>query len=618
MTIQTITYHNLVKFLNFRRDKERILFSLDKVGEQRRLKIDFLQRPSSQEERFRNMVLFKEFLKSHVSNSVIQELDLLEFEDLTVGRIREIYCRSEKEHLDGLHKVVAEKPLYRSVPLLMSVSDYIIAMVKHFGFTKFTKVAEHFDIDFEKLLEKGKPLTADIVHQMTLGFYDIRLEDVVDFAKRLTLAIEQENLEHLPTRELEGLLRVYKAKNEEELLEKLKVESIDDRQFNHLIQALMPEHPSSIFSGHRIEGPINSSKAYLSHELFRCKWFDDKERLQLYQDILDLPNRVPEDQIEKAYDEIFAKALVKKELQEGMLIPAPPLKGEIHWYVVEKRVWAGKGKVFYHLVPVCDEDDIKERLEYRSTASSPAMIDSVNTVIADLHPASAPGYYCKTQQKDLEATIITSGKRPLKINGHSLGGALSQLALINAIESGLPFNRPAIEINIFDSPAIAAFDTDKFAKWAVTHPEIAKCISITGHFSARDFVAGSGEKHLGYGLDAEYLKEKSTHLLDAYAKAQKWIPSLNINPHTQEFYTTLEGVDFTNEAITIEKYDDAPWRQRVEKLRRRTGRIIAPILRGLAGIKTYLIGSRLQKSGISETVEKIKELNLLPVDSSEI
>jgi hypothetical protein len=271
-----------------------------------------------------------------------------------------------------------------------------------------------------------------------------------------------------------------------------------------------------MFHGRRIEGIVDGTIPFFMDNMVRNTYREDKRRLQMIQTIMTAHKTVPEEQMESFFDEILVKGIVKTDMSEGMMIPAPSKTQEDSfrsWYRVKRKILTGYGKNGYHLED-CETGDNssnkKDLLIYRSTASCPGHIDAASTVITDINPLHPPGYKWRHVGKNIENQIIHDNpKRTLKIIGHSLGGSHAQLLIMNRIkEKSKDVFKRAIEVVTFDAPKLRRRDAVRFAHWMEKEGnEDAKKMSIIHFVSRGDVAPLIGEASLGWYGNTKKLKD---------------------------------------------------------------------------------------------------------------
>lgn len=633
-----VNFDRLPRFFNHQADGKKVIFSQRGTRYEMRL----THESSSVDERIVTFRLLNELLQGQASEKTLDHLreSLKDVEegitDLTLGRVREVYKTCILERLNPLQKLVASARLEENSrvvwldaePLLKAevvsgensktVERFKSYLIGVYGVKKVEQVCTRYQIDLEKMRQASLPLTVDHIHQLMIGLNDIRVSDLESLLESIdsiiqapTLKEAVQNLARQPQRVFAGFQRVLKPMGDDlksitiDLITRLRdrfstrneLKDLQSEQFNLLMEILKPAR-DTIYSGHKLEGVISSEKRSWNHIFVYNPSHDDQERLQLFDDIRNLHLTVPEDQIEVAFDELIAKALVKKEMEEGVIIPAPCGSG---YYRVESRNIAGCGKLFYHLVPATSAFSLKERLEYRSTSSSPSTLDSLGSLITDAIPNEAPGSWSRDVAREREIEILTRGTAPIKINGHSLGGTFAMFALANLIEDVPPdqFPQRVIEVQYFDAPAIGRKDAMRFAQWVSEHPESAKLIKIFGRISGDDVVSGTGGVHLGYKVDKSFLGKYIFEVLYRTEVGRIYRPEVQKHPHGQQFYSTEADLDFTAIEQDVEAFDDAEWRGIAEGGRKAAGTYIAPLLLAAHAFKIAFVGSRTERSLIS-------------------
>lgn len=565
---------------------------------------------------------------------ILDELRLLKGDGgfLTIGRIRKIYRELVASQLKGVRRVASEahsrsRIIWDAAAKTYRVSDayfsswrktlkrenqrtwekYRDTITCEWGAQRVERVLKRYRLD--RRIAAGKPLLAKNVNDITLGLADFQEEDL-----RSALTLIQKfcrkkiAFTSLPLRIQRKLKELYP---EAEIREKLAEEFDSDTPFKKLPEELFiilqdlvhvdRDELELAFQGQRIEGVIRNHPEPLSAIFINDLAYKDQERLQLYQNLLHLSDIMEPSQYEQAFAEILAKSMVKKDMTEGTLIPAPHA-GERRWYRIANRTMTGRAKFFYHLVQANESisQKLPDILLYRNSSTSPAFPDSFTSFVTDTNPFAPPAYLWKRVSEKIEMKILHQRKdRPIQIIGHSLGGTEAQVLALRAIrKNGKPIQQlPTRDIKmlLFDAPAIRRSDCDYFNQWAEKNPDLAKRLEIHYNFSRGDLLPGGGDTHLGYNLDKDLLKDFSCHILSSYNPND---PVMRLHPHERIYNKRGEGIDFKQRRISIESYDQQNWRKPMEVFRKVIGTIFCYPILALGLLKRFLVGWRGEKGAL--------------------
>ncbi|CRX38059.1 lipase family protein [Estrella lausannensis] len=514
-----------------------------------------------------------------------------------------------------------------------ATTDLKEILTKEWGAKRLKRAEERRGIDLDARIRDGTTLRVSDINQLMLGLADYYFEDLSKCWKTLqTIREDASKVAELPGRTLRRLCKEWAIdpSNTHEISEQAKARlqavsfnKIDKETFALLQRVVLldAEELELAMHGRWLEGVVDGLQTHMSAYFIRNIDLEDQERLQMYHTILTAHERMDEEQFEPFFDEILTKGLVKKDIQEGMLIPAPwkdPIedKSSHRFYAILKKMRTGMAKLGYFLTgagPVRQKDI----LMYRSTASAPSSIDSLTTLITDLFPFDPPAYFWRYAGDEAEKRILNHSRtKPLRIIGHSLGGSHAQLLLLNQIakkELGFEHNLPVknYEIVTFDSPKIKLQCVEVFAEWLQSESasNLLRRISITHYTSKHDPVPFAGEALLGAQADETKLKELKVVKLTPKVTDH---PMLSYHPHGRHFFRTRLNSDFVEEAVDIDTTTCRKWHI-IEVVRRIVGFILFPILWLYNEIKNLIfgIGHHLDAE-ISKVWEKFYPQEALP------
>lgn len=573
---------------------------------------------------------------------------------LTAGHIRSIYRRVIASNLTKSRKIAclsksrSDRVIYnkdirnygihnisfnrfrsdRKDENRLTIQHFYKSFVSEWGQERVDRALAKYDINLKKMHAQGKPLTVKTINKVSLGVSDYCADDLYLGWNRIQkICHGQTGVESLPKRERRKLMEAFKVDSGTGLLAKIQDTfgphaGTDYKELHPNLHSLLSSaillnarELELAFHGKRIEGIVTGYPPLSTKYFVYPKAYEDQERLQLYQTIFSLKSRVVPEAIEKAYDELLAKALCKKQMSDGTIIPAPQDMAQNNFgasfYMLEKKILTGRGKYGLHLSQMHKNGPkLAEIILYRSTSSIPVMPDSFPTIATDANPFCPPGYMERYAGKKIEDEILY--KRldiPLKIIGHSLGGSHTQLFLVNrlkkkgkTIECKLPDRD--IEFITFDSPALKAKDSKMCSEFLSdpANARFAKKVSIQLYFSKEDFVPGGGGLHIGVGVAKEALNKVNCLVLDALNLNSN---PLKLHPHGRFYYLTRPEVDFREMNTEIETFNERNWRKTVEIARKVTGVIIFPPVMVLGHTKRFFFGWRGHPSGMRKCYNRV-------------
>lgn len=609
----------------------------------------------------RTLRLFKKIVQAETANCptekvtpILQKIKLLKKEGstLTAGKVREIYKQVIAAHLTGIRRIAAlgrdddriilhrEKFKVRNVYFAntrtatrnencRTLENYYQSLIKEWGEARVHRAMARHDIDIVKMIENKEALRVNHVNRITLALADFYHEDLILCWNGLVAFCEENlTLDELPDRDKRLIIKLLNINPRDNQLES-SLKGALKKRFNDYLTRTYDALPLSIqqfikeislldsheielmLQGRRIEGIIGGNTPTVYSDFFHSYDIVDRERLQLYQKILNAHSFISPDKMERFYDELLAKGVVKKEMKKGMLIPTPFLRENSSsaqpittHYEVKQRIITGRGKFAYYL----EGKTLKDCLLYRSTSSSPSALDSFTGVLTDLNPFAPPGYLWKRAgEKKERAILFKRTNKPIHVVGHSLGGVHAQLLLMNRIKqdrkiiNDLP-NRE-IEIVTFDAPMMRLRCSGVFSHW-IDQPENsekAKKISIEHYISDRDPAHRLGDVPLGWGADKSRLKKYAFIKMEPLNKLH---PEMRLHPHNRRYLSTRPGIDFKETELNVDAYHTQAW-DVMEVIRRIVGIIFYPIVYILGFLKRFFFGWRGGQAGITKIFHKI-------------
>lgn len=458
----------------------------------------------------------------------------------------------------------------------ISNKEYLQLATEIYGEKKVRHVCARYNLNH--LMKSEKPLTKEHLREFQVGLNDVSLKDLNNFIDKII------NGYPLTIKEQDAL-KNFKEKNDGfdfsnliEIKKNARASELRPQDFNGLLSALRApndDYKNSVFinklelsevtslPGNYLHGWINSRGA---------RALEDEERLRLYEEIETLG---ASDQAR--YSELIAKILVKKHLfyeknerntlKLGMIIPAPKdADNNLRFYCIKEMMDTGLGKFGYKLVPATKKygEDMPDILLFRSSSTLPTAMDSFTSFLTDIN-FTPPGYLSKNVSVDQEIDWMTkatpspgSGMRPLLLTGHSLGGAVSQIAMLNLQESG-KWPERKISLEIFDSPAISASDADGFTTWYNEESKLRNIpISLNYYVSDKDPIPLFGSlvnsSYLGNGIDETNAKA-FVHKMKLTEIGSKKSEVSGLGPHVRMFFRGKKDTDYTNKEVKIHEFD---------------------------------------------------------------
>lgn len=605
----------------------------------------------------RSLKIFQNLVKSETAHlppekarQILQKVKAIKQRNewLTAGKVRTIYKQIIAAQLFGIRKIAALsrdddrivldgcKYKVQNVYLAncrqatrqenrRTVQEYYNSLVAEWGTKRVHRAMARHAIDLCSMINKGEAIRAYQVNRITLGLAEFYEEDLVDCWERIQkVCTKKMSFSECPARDREKIVKLLHLQQNtpaavtEKLIETFK-NCLEDtfetlpsclQQFMKDVTLPTSAEIDLLMQGKRIEGIIGGNAPTVYSDFFHSYDIVDRERLQLYQKILNAETCISQESMELFFDEILAKGVVKKEMRAGMLVPTPfpdPASTPEHpisrHYVVKDRVMTGRSKFAYYL----EGRDLKDYLLYRSTSSSPSALDSFTGVLTDLNPFAPPGYLWKRNgEKQERALLFKNSNKTIRIVGHSLGGIQAQLLLMHQIKkqrkilSDLP-NRD-IEIITFDSPMLRLRCAGAFAYW-LDQPENfpkAKRISIEHYIGDRDPAHRIGDVPLGWGADRARLKK---YVFKKTTPRNLAHPEMMLHPHNRRYFSTRPGIDFQEFDLNVDNYHTQAW-DVIEVIRRIVGIIFYPFIYIFGFLKRFLFGWRGGQSGITKLFHK--------------
>jgi hypothetical protein len=267
------------------------------------------------------------------------------------------------------------------VATLQSFRDFVYSQ---FGESCIKRLQTHYEIDLDQMIERGYPLTPEIVYRVNVGTNHIEVQDVQNLIEDLKAGRQ------LPQR--------LKRRLDFSGMSQAEIQNLDAKNPEHFAKVtellqLEPRELDKIFTGRKLHGKISSWYTQGDDTLFK-PWVDQQEFVQTCSKI---PGRDW-----KCFYEDLAMILCKKHLHQknadqtyrvGALIPAPKLDGQPQlYYRVSSWIHNSRGIYSYTLEPACPGTDLPVIKLYRSTSVSQYNLDGASSYKNDFNPVNPPGY----------------------------------------------------------------------------------------------------------------------------------------------------------------------------------------------------------------------------------
>jgi len=348
-------------------------------------------------------------------------------------------------------------------------------------------------------------------------------------------------------------------------------ENLSELQLHHIIRSI--EKPGGKIFEREIRGLPTEFHARLVHD----DALEADERRALMDEIRPLKDLY-------AFCEILVKALVNRELPQGLYIPVPQgLSKEPLYYRIAEQFISGGGLVAYGLVPATRSSwkKLDPIILFRGSLFYPAGLDAMSSYVTDME--SWLGYSGYQSGKDSMARFMEAlpeGKGVI-VTGHSLGAAQAQWFTIDhapKIKELITFNGPGLP-----KTAVKQFN-EKLKRQRVP-------LKISLFRTSKDIIDLVGDHHLGWGLQDNRRVEVSM---------KKFIPQegASFHPHQSRFLgrdaTTYSIEEIKKEAL--EKLLDNRGRSSLEIVRKTFGGYVAaPVLWTTRAVARTLLGTRVKK-----------------------
>lgn len=385
-----------------------------------------------------------------------------------------------------------------------TVSCFKKYLTDQLGNQRFKRICRRYQIDIDSIEKKGNPLLSRDIAKIKTGIEDVQVEDIEEIIKMAKNdAICPQWLKN--NSKLRSILR--KASTSEGL----------SRKDFALVYETLQKVLSDEVSLPHIEKIRGGRPTQMLARFFFDRFLADRERLILQRE--NSRNRSAN------FVHHFSVRVMRRELDVGMLIPAPKSKGgEPQFYRVGGKLITGEGMVSYWLIPATKKTDLEPVRFYRGTTTHVAEIDASSTIITDLEKNIGERAW-NSGQKYAPLIKILLPKTP-KIAGHSLGSILAQYDLID--------NPDIRKAYLYNGPGISESQVEAFnMRMRKANTNKVELIIRDCH---KDSYSAFGRVHLGYKAPRDKVS----------IKYRKYYP-LRTSARTGRIHTTvweLEGEVF--------------------------------------------------------------------------
>lgn len=345
---------------------------------------------------------------------------------------KDFYCRDFKKPKDSLFRLIKnndeiqlvhyKSPLATKENLMAAKAAFFDQCMEWYGKERVDYISYHYQLD----LENTPFLTPEHIYRFNVGTTNREIQRVEEFSKK----IQQEgviNSSFLPKftvlkmqkeyPDLSLILRDYP------LLLKPMVQW-DQKTFHACLTWLYPSEvdQEKAYTGRKIAQMIHS--AYTTADLNEFKpWVDQQELTQISSKLIHASSW--ESYLELLSHVVAKKHLARKHPQEGYrvgaLIPAPPKTkgGEVRWYKVTSFT-TNRHIHGYTLEGIFPDSKLPAIKLYRSTASSPAALNSSGSLETDFSHINSPGYTGVRMLDDYDKDFFDKRSIPLWVGYHRL------------------------------------------------------------------------------------------------------------------------------------------------------------------------------------------------------
>jgi hypothetical protein len=432
-----------------------------------------------------------------------------------------------------------------------SVACFKNYLVDQLGAERLARINSRYGLQFE---EDGSPLLSRDIAKILVGISDVKISDVEELIVR---AKENRWLAWAPHHVQAQLVQV------------ANFEDLSPELFKQVVDLL-----AKPFGAHNLVEPLLFIPTTgTPTEFFARYQFDsflaDRERMELGREN-------PTDPFE-TFVHNFAARIIKREMDVGMLIPAPNgVGGKPQFYRIAAKLLTGEGMLSYVLVPATKGTNLESIRFFRGTSFRMSEIDAISTLITDLEEELGKSAVQSGQVYD---PMILEKLGPIPIEaGHSLGSTMVQhrLAEHNGVCKAYLYNGPGVSME-----TVQRFN-DRMR--ASEHP-----IDLIIRDTNTDPLSPLGQAHIGYQappdkVRIDFLKYHPPYATSAgHAHVFVW-------PRLRAKYYGLEG-GFSQ--ADIDAHCDRRTLIPLEWFRETAGPPVANAIRAIRDLYRSLVPSRI-------------------------
>ncbi len=358
------------------------------------------------------------------------------------------------------------------------------------GHKRATTLCNRYSINLEEMEREGSPLLSRHVAKIAIGVRDVSIEDINDLIDKAKSG------------------KKWPSKLPADLKKKLEsAQTFLDLDANTFAETRKALSEVCKWKIPRITAPLQGGRAT---EYFARIFFDpflaDRERLQLVEEH-------HKDNYETFVHNTVVR-VIKRELEVGMLIPAPNSADErAQFYYVAGKLITNEGMVSYILVPATKDTQLEPIRLFRGSAFRAGEIDAISTIATDLEEnLGSMGH----QSSRLYEPIIESLLPTQTIAGHSLGSTHAQYHLANDVQNRVTKGY------FFNGPGLPETEVEKFNQRMESSPH--HHVHLIVRRAAKDKACLVGKQHIGLNAPENVTVD---HL--KYHPPSKSVP--NATPH---------------------------------------------------------------------------------------
>lgn len=421
-------------------------------------------------------------------------------------------------------------------------------LVERLGEHRLRRLCTRVGVDLDEKIRCSEALFSADIAKVVVGAQDVTIQD------------------------MEGaLLGVQRGESWVSFLpSSLRSELVHERRFLYLSPDLfsrLRSALSTVFSSQwkveRIQRKITGKATETLANFFHDPFLARRERLQLGEG-LPLLGR-------KAFYEILAKRVIKKEMEVGDLVPAYRNETGSCFFRVAARLITAEGLISYTLVPATYRMPLSSIRLFRGSSFHPSHLDALSCLVTDLETDFGRSAYESGRVFERHLREVA----PVSVEiGHSLGGTIVQY---RASEDPSRLQ----ELFLFNSPGVSREAVERFR---VHNP----CISLIIRESKHDSLQRLGAYLLGY--------QAPMHVRIDYLKCRMVDRLRDTGPHS--FFISELSNPVIKSNYTREKLDrkfDHLRKGKWEKIRRIIGPyLLSPLFAAIKAISRAIFGARCE------------------------